>query len=266
MKKRQASSFYPYFEQEEKSTVDKMVGFFNRIVFKHGAILTDFLDPGQRDILKTVAGNDAFIQEFGGFADAEKMRVYLSEEWGNLRPSDYQVSAFEIVYPAKFVKLSHSSILGTLANSGVETDTFGDIITDGNGKWQFFAKTELKNFFLEQIKRVGRTQVKIKEIPLRNVLIPEDDSVQKTEIIASLRIDAVLAGLSKNSRGQIKKAIKNKLVKINWHGTEDSNIMVKVGDVLSLRHFGRSKIMDISATRKGKYKVVLKVWQTKRHG
>ena len=78
MKKRQASSFYPYFEQEEKSTVDKMVGFFNGIGFKHGAILTDFLDPGQRDILKTVAGNDAFIQEFGGFADAEKMRVYLS--------------------------------------------------------------------------------------------------------------------------------------------------------------------------------------------
>ena len=108
--------------------------------------------------------------------------------------------------------------------------------------------------------------MKIKEIPLRNILISEDDSVQKTEIIASLRIDAVLAGLSKNSRGQIKKAIKNKLVKINWHGTEDSNIMVKVGDVLSLRHFGRSKIMDISATRKGKYKVVLKVWQTKRHG
>ena len=40
--------------------------------------------------------------------------------------------------------------------------------------------------------------------------------------------------------------------------------MVKEDDVLSLRHFGRVLIENVSATRKGKYKVVLKLWQTKK--
>lgn len=79
-----------------------------------------------------------------------------------------------------------------------------------------------------------------------------------------MRIDAVLDGISRKSRVQIQKMIEANLVKLNWHDVMDSNIMVKENDVLSLRHFGRIKIEDISATRKGKYKVVLKLWQTKK--
>lgn len=72
MQRRQASSFYPYFEKEERPTIDRFVGLFNQLIFKNKAILTDFLDPGKSDILKTIVGNEAFIQEFGGYKDAEK--------------------------------------------------------------------------------------------------------------------------------------------------------------------------------------------------
>ena len=243
----------------------RFVGIFNQLIFKNEAILTDFLDPGKRDILKTIVGNEAFIQEFGGYEDAEKKRVYLNLEWDNLKPDDYQIIPFEIEYPEKFSQLNHSSILGTLANSGLETDTFGDIVTDGKGRWQFFAKKELSDFFIEQIDRVGNVKVKIKPISFKDVLTPQDDSLEKNIIINSLRIDAFLAGISKDSRGQIQKAIESKLVKLNWHEIQDSNIMVNVNDIVSLRHFGRIVISNISATKKGKYKVVLKLWQTKKH-
>lgn len=263
MERRQASSFYPHFEQEERPTIDKFVGLFNQLIFKNEPILTDFLDPGKREILKTIVGNDAIIQEYGGYKIAEKKRMYLSLDWENLQIQDYQIVPIEIEYPAKFAKLSHGSILGTLANSGVETETFGDIITDGNGKWQFFVKEELKDFFLEQIDRIGRTRVKLRPISLKEVIVPEDTSIEKAEIIASLRVDSVLAGISKQSRTQIKKEIENKQAKLNWHDIQDSNIIVKENDILSLRHFGRVKIMDITSTKKGKYKVVLKLWRTR---
>ena len=129
---------------------------------------------------------------------------------------------------------------------------------------KFFAKKELTDFFEEQVDRIGRTQVKLKPISFKNVIVPEDDSIEKTEIIASMRVDAVLSGISKQSRGQIQKMIDSKLVKLNWHDITGSNIMVKEDDVLSLRHFGRVLIENVSATRKGKYKVVLKLWQTKK--
>ncbi|WP_308555622.1 YlmH/Sll1252 family protein [uncultured Lactobacillus sp.] len=264
MERRQASKFYPHFNQEERPVIDYFTGLFNQLIFKHEPILTDFLDPAKRDILKTIVGNDAFIQEYGGYPNAEKKRAFLSEEWVNLRPEDYQIQPYEINYPQKFIQINHSAVLGTLANSGIDTDTFGDIITDESGKWQFFAKKELNDFFEEQIDRVGRAQVKLKPISFKEVLVPEDDSSEKTEVVASMRIDAVLSGISKQSRGQIQKMINSNLVKLNWHDIADSNIMVKENDVLSLRHFGRILIEDISATRKGKYKVVLKLWQTKK--
>lgn len=88
MERRQASKFYPHFNQEERPVIDYFTGLFNQLIFKHESILTDFLDPAKRDILKTIVGNDAFIQEYGGYSDAEKKRVFLSEEWVNLRPDD----------------------------------------------------------------------------------------------------------------------------------------------------------------------------------
>ena len=222
MERRQASKFYPHFNQEERPVIDYFTGLFNQLIFKHEPILTDFLDPGKRAILRTIVGNDAFVQEYGGYPNAEKKRVYLSEEWLNLRPSDYQIQPYEIEYPQKFTKINHSVILGTLANSGIDTSIFGDIITDNQGKWQFFTKKEMTEFFEEQIDRIGRAKVKL-------------------------------------------RPINSQLVKLNWHEIADSNIMIKEDDVLSLRHFGRILIEDVSTTRKGKYKVVLRLWQTKKH-
>lgn len=34
MEKRQASSFYPHFKEEERPTIDKLVGLFNSLLFK----------------------------------------------------------------------------------------------------------------------------------------------------------------------------------------------------------------------------------------
>lgn len=265
MDKRQASSFYPHFSHDERPTVDKFVGLFNSLIFKSQPILTDFLNPGELDILKTVVGNDVFVFDFGGYQHAEKKRIYLTQEWENLNPQNFQIQAFKIDYAAKFNSLTHSSILGSLANSGVKTDTFGDIITDGNGNWQFFAKKELLDFFCEQIDRIGRVSVKIIPIEFSEVIEPEDDSVEKSIVVSSLRMDAILAGIIKDSRTRIKQLIEDKQqVKLNWHESTNSNIMINVNDVLSFRHFGRIKIINISSTKKGKYRVVLKLWQTKR--
>ena len=106
MERRQASKFYPHFNQEERPVIDYFTGLFNQLIFKHESILTDFLDPAKRDILKTIVGNDAFIQEYGGYSDAEKKRVFLSEEWVNLRPDDYQIQPYEIDYPQKFIQIN----------------------------------------------------------------------------------------------------------------------------------------------------------------
>ena len=248
----------------DQKTVDKMNGLINNVLGKHEEVLTDFLDPGERDILKKIAQTEVCLQSFGGYSNAEKKRVFITEDWDTIAPSSYQITVFNVEYPQKFACLSHSAILGSLANAGIETSTFGDIITDGNGRWQFFAKSELKDFFQHEVNHIGKTKVRIRPSLNQKVIIIDDESEMLTAIVSSLRLDAVLASITHESRQQIKANISNNLVKLNWHSVKDFNIMVDEDDVLSLRHFGRCKIMDISTTRKGKHKVVYKLWQTKR--
>lgn len=248
----------------DQKTVDKMNGLINNVLGKHEEVLTDFLDPGERDILKKIAGTEVCLQSFGGYLNAEKKRVFITEDWDTIAPSSYQITVFNVEYPQKFACLSHSAILGSLANAGIETSTFGDIITDGNDKWQFFAKSELKDFFQNEINHIGKTKVRIRPSLNQKVILADDESEMLTAIVSSLRLDAVLASITHESRQQIKANISNNLVKLNWHSVKDFNIMVDEDDVLSLRHFGRCKITDISTTRKGKHKVVYKLWQTKR--
>ena len=248
----------------DQKTVDKMNGLINNVLGKHEEVLTDFLDPGERDILKKIAQTEVCLQSFGGYSNAEKKRVFITEDWDTIAPSSYQIIVFNVEYPQKFACLSHSAILGSLANAGIETSTFGDIITDGNGRWQFFVKSELKDFFQHEINHIGKTKVRIRPSLNQKVIIIDDESEMLTAIVSSLRLDAVLASITHESRQQIKANISNNLVKLNWHSVKDFNIMVDEDDVLSLRHFGRCKITDISTTRKGKHKVVYKLWQTKR--
>ena len=248
----------------DQKTVDKMNGLINNVLGKHEEVLTDFLDPGERDILKKIAQTEVCLQSFGGYSNAEKKRVFITEDWDTIAPSSYQIIVFNVEYPQKFACLSHSAILRSLANAGIETSTFGDIITDGNGRWQFFVKSELKDFFQHEINHIGKTKVRIRPSLNQKVIIIDDESEMLTAIVSSLRLDAVLASITHESRQQIKANISNNLVKLNWHSVKDFNIMVDEDDVLSLRHFGRCKITDISTTRKGKHKVVYKLWQTKR--
>lgn len=104
--------------------------------------------------METIAGGEAIVQAFGGYEEAEKCRLYISLEWENLRPEDYQVQLFEIEYAQKFASLRHSQISGAPANSGVKTDTFGDIITDGKAGGSFSRKKNWLAFSLP-VKSTG---------------------------------------------------------------------------------------------------------------
>lgn len=264
MDKRQASSFYPHFAIEERPTIDQFVGLFNRLLFTGQAFLTDFLDPRQRQIMETIAGEEAIVQAFGGYEEAEKCRLYISLEWENLRPDDYHVQLFEIEYPQKFASLRHSQILGSLANSGVKTDTFGDIITDGQGRWQFFAEKELAGFFASQIDRMGPVKVRLEEKPLKDRLEAEDNSEIISAVASSMRLDAVLAALSNKSRSQVKEALEAGEVRLNWHEEEKGESLLKVGDILSLRRFGRVKLLSVQPSKKGRLRVEGQFWPAKR--
>ncbi|WP_209686626.1 RNA-binding protein [Lactobacillus colini] len=264
MEKRQASSFYQHFDIKEKPIVDRYVGFFNRFLFQNEPILTDFLNPREEYIFKEIVGGYGQVYEYGGYDKAEKKRLFLCDWTTPYSVQDFEIVCLEIEYNQKWDTITHSQILGVLTNLGVEINTFGDIISDGEGKWQFFVKKELTNFFAEQITKIGRTKVKIKKIDSQHILQVKDDSQEKEAISVSMRLDTVVSAVTNLSRSQVKTALANNNIKLNWHDAVESHIIINIGDVLSIQHFGRIKILDIIATKKGKMKIIYKIWQSKK--
>lgn len=264
MEKRQASSFYQHFDSQERPVVDYYTGLFNRFIFKGQPILTDFLNPREQFVFKTIVGNEAQILEDGGYSRAEKKRLYLSEWGDSIDLKDFNIMPLSISYNAKWDKINHSQILGVLTHLGVDNSTFGDIITDDNGEWQFFVKKELSEFFIENIERIGHSKVKLQPISRNKIINVSDNGVEDDVISVSLRLDTVVAAITNLSRSQVKRGLLDKMIKLNWHDVTESNIIINVNDVLSVRHFGRIKIIKIGSTKKGKYRLTLKLWQSKK--
>lgn len=263
MSNKQASSYYAHFAASERSEVDYLVGLFNRLLFKSVPILTPFLDPRERFMLKMIVGHEAQLTGWGGYPHAERQRVYLTPNTVAMPAANFKVIPIEISYPNKYAQLTHSDILGALANMGIALPNFGDIITDGHGHWQFFVVAQLQLYLCQQLTRIGHVHVTLNAVAEAAVIIPQDDSLLLTTVAAAMRLDAVLASITHQSRGQIKKLISQHAVKLNWHNVTGSNIMLTIGDVISLRHFGRVEINQFGATKKEKYRVVYKLWQTK---
>lgn len=262
--KRQASSFYQHFDYEERPEVDYYTGLFNRFIYQQEPILTDFINPRQMYIFKEIVGNEAQIYHDGGYKNAEKQRALLCDWNAPYNLEHFEVQPLQIEYNKKWDKLTHSQILGVLANSGVEISSFGDIINDEEDNWQIFVKKDLTDFFIQNITRIGRSKVKLKPISRNEVLNVADDATSKSAVSISLRLDAVIASAANMSRSQVKESINNGNIKLNWHVVQESNIIVNVYDILSIRHFGRIQLEKISHTSKGKYRLEFKVWQTKK--
>lgn len=168
---------------------------------------------------------------------------------------DFSMFAFEIMFPKKFVTLSHREVLGSLMSLGLKRSKFGDIIIHDETV-QVMVAQEIANFLQLNWNKIGKISVRLKQIPFEDVFSHEEEMDISLITVSSLRLDAVLANVYHQSRQKIKSLIENSLVKVNWKIVEDAHFEIAEDDVLSVRGFGRSKVLAIEGkTRKDKWRI-----------
>lgn len=247
--------------QEQYGSLPGFEAVFNEIKTFTGQarpVLTNFLRPSQLALLKKICGDR--VTTFGGFPGSEKKRAFLTPAYFEPQPGDFNVALVAISYPQRFTKLTHSQILGSLANSGVQTDTFGDIVTDGAGHWQFFGKKELTAFFTGQLTRIGHAAVKVQAVPLQQLLAISDDSREFEQVVASLRLDALVSKLAGLPRADAKGMIQQGLVQVDFLPALRPDEQVESTSTLSIRHHGRWQLQAVKPTRKGRLRIGGRAW------
>lgn len=252
-------NIYQHFRQEEREFIDQVLSWKNYVESTYSPKLTDFLDPREQHIVKTLLGENGTVQYqlFGGINECERKRAFIVPDYWTPNQADFQINLFEIDYPMKFVTLEHPQVLGALMSLGLKRGKFGDILIR-DGQIQFFIAAEVNDYIKMNLESIGRAAIRIKEIGLDKAINTKDLWMEQDITVSSLRLDTIVSGVHHISRQKSQTFIQHGLVKVNWTLCENPSFECAEGDLLSVRGYGRVKIMSVEGrTKKDKWRIVV---------
>ncbi|MBW8348615.1 RNA-binding protein [Bacillus sp. IITD106] len=253
------SVIYQHFRPEEKEFIDQVTSWQQYVENTYAEKLTDFLDPREQFILKSIIGENSEVKYlfFGGTEKCERKRALIFPDYLDPSSDNFQITLFEIDYPKKFIKLDHRMVLGSLMSLGLKREKFGDIIVNGD-RIQFFMANEVEDYVVHQLNQIGKAKVSVVKQDLQNAIVSDEDLKEKETTASSLRLDVMLAAAFNISRQKAQILIQQGHTKVNWEVVERTAFECDEGDVLSARGYGRCTLLSIQGkTKKDKIRIKL---------
>lgn len=220
---------------------------------------TCFLSPRELEMTRFLFGDLPGLCSFGGYPEAERrMLVYLPEylEESSLMEEDSPVvclrgSFYDGDSP------THRDFLGALMGAGIARETIGDICV-GNGCCDFFVTAEIAPYILQNFTSAGRTRLHLTAIPLCDAAIPEPETREIRDTVASLRLDSVISSGFRIGRSLAAQYICAGKAAIDGLPCEKPDKPVAEGAKISVRGLGKIKLKSINGqTKKGRISLVI---------
>lgn len=175
---------------------------------------------------------------FGGYESSERKVLGLFYD----DSADFPVTALQFSY-RKCDKLSHRDFLGALMSLGIERETVGDILVE-DGRCVVFVKSEIKDYIVSQIFKIGNVGVKIETANLDS--LPQGRGFEtKDYTVSSLRLDNIVAAITGMSREKTKSFIMSSNISVNFIPTQNVSQILSQDDCLIIRGKGKYVINDV---------------------
>ena len=260
-----SKELYQHFATEDIPFIDKGLEWLRQVEEHYAPILSPFINPHQVFILETL-GNNRGIKVFSStsYISSEYARVILAPDYFTPSLEDFEMTLLEIVYSSKFQRLTHSKILGTVLNRlGIDRKLFGDIlVTDERA--QIIVDQRFTTLFQDGIQKISKLPVNLVERSFSDMIESKEDYQEKEVLVSSLRLDTFLSSILKLSRSQTSALVEKKMVQVNYHIVEKSDYPVKIGDLISVRRFGRIILLkEKGQTKKDKKKLTVQLLLSK---
>lgn len=222
---------------------------------------TGFLDLRQRALVENrcrqLCGSyqDVRYCFFGGYEDAERTICLFLPDYASVEDS-HPLTVVRAEVPAGSRNLNHRDYLGSLTGLGLKRDVIGDILISEKSA-DIIIINEIREFLLLNYQKAGRTSLRLEEVPLSALKLPDTRSIEQRDTVASLRLDNVLAAAFSLSRAKAADAIRSGLVFVNSAQAEKVDQQVKEGDKLVLRGKGKAFLRQVGKrTRKDRIFIV----------
>jgi len=240
-----------HYRPQERPFVERMVDLARRAEERHVPVLTDFLDPRQTRIAQMIVGGmaDVNVSTSGGHEGAERQRALLVPSYYLPEPEEFQLAFLRIEVPGDTMRLQHGDFLGALIGVGLKRTKLGDLSVHEQG-CDLTTAREIADFIRLNLTQVGRANVYVSEIAVADVRHEPVQLQEKTFTVQSLRVDAIAAEAFGVSRAKVVDPIKSGKLQLNWQIIDSPATPVEEGDVLSLRGFGRVRILEVGGESK----------------
>lgn len=243
---------------EDKLLLAKIWDKINSGIRKNIPAATAFLSPREQELCRFLFGQAEGLVQFGGYDEAERRMLcyvpdYLNEE--SLREDSPLVCLRATFYDGDTP--SHRDFLGALMGMGIGRETVGDILV-GKGSCDFFVTKELAPYLLQNLQDVGRTRVRLHQIPLREVSVPEAEILEIRDTVASLRLDSVISSGFRIGRSAAAQYVTAGKAAVDGLPCEKCDKLLSAGMKISVRGLGKIKIHSVNGqTKKGRISVVI---------
>lgn len=226
---------------------------------------TGFLDMRQRTLAENLIKNRGIRYNFdGGYEDAERtVLVFLPDyvyNYSDMEKEDRPVTVIRAALDKKAKPLTHRDYLGSLMGLGIKRECVGDILVGKDGA-DIVVLKEIADFLVMNYGQAGHTYLSVSEVDLSELREPEYIIKEKTDTVASVRLDNIVPVAFGGSRTTAAAAIKAGLVFVNSLQTMKADFRLKEGDKIVLRGKGKAVLKEVGGeSRKGRVYVKVEVF------
>lgn len=137
---------------------------------------------------------------------------------------------------------------------GIDRNQLGDIIV--NDRIQFVLTKRFESYIMMELTKIKGAGIKLSSIPFQNMIQSSENWQTHDATVSALRLDVIIKHLTNTSRTISKKLIESKRVKVNHREIEQVDFIVEENDLISIKGYGRAKIIQNNGTsKKGKIRI-----------
>lgn len=220
---------------------------------------TCFLSLRELDMSRYLFGDLEGLYAFGGYPDAERqMLVYLPDYMDESALTDEDAPL--VCLRATFYEadtLTHRDFLGALMGAGIARETVGDICV-GKGSCDFFVTPEIAPYVLQNLTGAGRSKMRLEQIPLHQVQVPEPEIKQIKDTVASVRLDSIISSGFRIGRSAAAQYVTAGKTAIDGLPCKKPDRTVPEGAKVSVHGLGKIKLTSVNGqTKKGRISIVI---------
>ncbi|HZW49558.1 MAG TPA: YlmH/Sll1252 family protein [Bacillota bacterium] len=225
-------------------------------------LYSDFLNRAEQDVLHRMAfdRSSAAFELKGGYAAAERQLACFGSPPPECNPEKSTISCICISpVSQKFAdELTHRDFLGSVLALGLKREVLGDIILHDNCGY-LFCLACVADYIIAQLKQVKHTMVRCNDVAAPDFVnrLPDPSQI----VIASERLDAIIAAVYKLSRSESQQLFSKGVVFVNSRVTENTSHTLTTGSIVSVKGCGRFLYEGIEKeTKKGRLRVIVRVF------